>query len=327
MIFVLNSIKQAAVQNPYPTRLPKVIASSVIRSAHQGESHGGVYLIDFATEKIDQVIDWNDSSINWEGRGADRGLRGIGFFDNCVYLAASDEIFIYDKHFNLKESFRNKYLKHCHEIFVFDGKLYLTSTGFDSVLEFDLVARRFVRGYCLRSDKTRNQLLFGIFDPNGDIGPTPGDTIHINNVHCIEDKLFVSSLAVNNLMFIRNDKLFSHAIIPSGTHNAQPFNQGVLLNDTASEKVTYQDITGKTIDTWPIIRYPEESLEKADLPQDHARQAFGRGLCTIGQDLIIAGSSPSTISIYRLGDPSLLKALNITMDIRNSIHGLEVWPF
>ena len=63
-------------------KLPRVIATSVVRSAHQGESHGGVYLIDLNSGQYDQVIDWNDESINWEGRGGDRGLRGIAFHNN-----------------------------------------------------------------------------------------------------------------------------------------------------------------------------------------------------------------------------------------------------
>src|SRR5205814_2004977 len=33
-------------------KLPRVIATSVVRSAHQGESHGGVYLIDLNTNSF-----------------------------------------------------------------------------------------------------------------------------------------------------------------------------------------------------------------------------------------------------------------------------------
>ena len=64
-----------------------------------------------------------------------------------------------------------------------------------------------------------------------------------------------------------------------------------------------------------------------DLPKDHARQAFGRGLCVANNNLIIGGSSPATISVYQLGQPVALKTVNLTMDVRNSIHGLEIYPF
>src|SRR5689334_12383292 len=114
-------------------QLPRVIASSVVRATDQGESHGGVYLVDLATGESEQVIDWNDSSISWDGRGADRGLRGIAFHDDLVYLAASDEIFVYNREFAPVGSHRNRYLKHCHEIAVAGDRLYATSTGYDSV--------------------------------------------------------------------------------------------------------------------------------------------------------------------------------------------------
>ena len=33
-------------------KLPRIVCSSVVRSVHQGESHGGVYLVDLATGDI-----------------------------------------------------------------------------------------------------------------------------------------------------------------------------------------------------------------------------------------------------------------------------------
>ncbi len=109
------------------SHIPRVVVSSVVRSSHQGESHGGVYLVDFRTGDIQQVIDWDDPTISWEGRGADRGLRGIATHQDRVYLAASDEIFVYDTAFQLQGSFRNRYLKHTHEICIADDRLYATS--------------------------------------------------------------------------------------------------------------------------------------------------------------------------------------------------------
>jgi len=91
-------------------QLPKVIASSVIRSAHQGQSHGGVYIVDLETDDSCQVVDWNDQSITWEGRGLDRGLRSIACHKKTLYLAASDEIFVYTPDFSMVSSFKNRYL-------------------------------------------------------------------------------------------------------------------------------------------------------------------------------------------------------------------------
>ena len=68
----------------------KLVTSSVVRGSQQGESHGGVYLIDFENELVEQKLDWDTVNIDWQGRGWDRGLRGICFDDEKIYIAASD---------------------------------------------------------------------------------------------------------------------------------------------------------------------------------------------------------------------------------------------
>ena len=58
-----------------------------------------------------------------------------------------------------------------------------------------------------------------------------------------------------------------------------------------------------------------------------ARQGFARGLCLINDRIVAAGSSPSTISLHDLQESKTLLSVNLSMDIRNAIHGLELWPF
>lgn len=317
--------------------LPTVVLSSVVRSAFKGESHGGVYLIDLETERIEQVIDWDDPTINWGGRGADRGLRGIAFHDDNIYLAASDEIFVYDKTFALQRSFKNPYLKHCHEIQVEGDRLFATSTGFDSVLEYDLQAGEFVRGYCLRFGgvwRTRRKLRlrpkprFGVYDPRGGEGPVPGDTCHVNNVYVRDGAVHLSGTGLGTMWRIEDSRLSRFSAIPYGSHNARPFREGVLLNHTATDRIAYVDRRGRVLRSFPLPTFPEHALENAALPTDLARPAFGRGLA-VGDDgdLIIGGSSPATVTAYRFEPGRTIKSVNVTMDVRNAVHGLEIWPF
>jgi hypothetical protein len=42
---------------------------------------------------------------------------------------------------------------------------------------------------------------------------------------------------------------------------------------------------------------------------------------------IAAGSSPSTIAIHDFDRRKTVQTVTLTYDIRNAIHGLEVWPF
>ena len=77
---------------------------------------------------------------------------------------------------------------------------------------------------------------------------------------------------------------------------------------------------------YKVKSYLKKELKYTNLSEDYARQSFARGLCVRG-DLIIGGSSPATITVYRYGESQPIKYINLTKDIRNAIHGLEIWPY
>ena len=306
-------------------RLPRLIVTSVVRGSRQGESHGGVYMLDFETRTGRQLVDWNTGEIDFEGRGADRGLRGIAFDGDDIYIAASDELFCFDRGFSIKGSFRNLYLKHCHEICRMDRKIFLTSTGYDSLLAFDLDSRRFEWGFHLQR---RYGAWSGFtFDPRSDLGPAAANEFHINMVHVDQSGIFLSGLRTNALLHLSHEMLVTEVCnLPAGAHNAQPWNGGVLFNDTAADCVRYVGRDGRQR-AFPIKRYDESEILFAGIDDSRiARQAFGRGLCTAGNRLIVGGSSPSTVSVYDTETGITVGTVNLTMDIRNAIHGLEIWP-
>lgn len=312
--------------------LPTLVATSVVRGAEQGDSHGGIYLVDFAKQEVRQTVDWDTSSIDFQGRGWDRGLRGIAFYGEEVYIAASDELFIYDSHFKLQRSFRNGYLKHCHEIFRLNHHLYLTSTGHDTILAFDLEKQAFFWGvHLLENEEGLHAFAFDPEDingPGGANGPPARNQLHLNNVFADRRGLFTSGLRSNGLIQVGSGNRVRRAVdMPHGMHNARPFADGVLFNDTASDLVRFVGKDG-TQKAFPVHTYPENELLHTELADGQvARQGFGRGLCVINERLIAAGSSPSTVTVYDLQTESQVARVNFSMDIRNAIHGLEVWPF
>ena len=308
------------------TKLPKLIATSVVRGSQQGESHGGIFTIDFENQTGDQHVDWNTSSIDFEGRGADRGLRGITFDGDDIYVAASDELFCYDRNFEVRHSFRNRYLKHCHEITRVDRRIFLTSTGFDSLLSFNLDTKRFDWGFRLL--KQYEQWDGFTFDPLSPDGPRGDNDFHINSVHADNTGIYLSGLRTQALIRLDKDwKPVELCNLPIGTHNAQPWKEGVLFNDTSSDHVRYVPGQGDP-QAYPVITYDEASIELSGIDDSKvARQGFGRGLCAIDDRFIAAGSSPSTISVYDMLAGQKVGSVNLSMDIRNAIHGLEVWPY
>jgi hypothetical protein len=309
--------------------MTRLLATSVVRGAQQGESHGGVYLVDFERNSVDQKIDWDRMDIDWSGRGWDRGLRGIAFGPDPfapeeIYIAASDELFVYTPNFTLKASHRCSYLRHCHEISVHEGMVFLTSTGFDSILGFSLSARDFTWG--LRLAPASTGVAMSTFNPRSEEGPAADNLLHLNSILATAKGLYFSGLHTPGLLHFDGRSVSLRASLPERTHNAQPFRDGVLFNDTAADMTRY--VTPSRQRTFRVPAYDPATLSHMDRADGHvARPGFARGLCAISDDLIAAGSSPSTIALHDLAENRTVRFVTLSRDVRNAIHGLEVWPF
>lgn len=296
----------------------------MVRGSDQGDSHGGVYLIDIDAQKILQPVDWNHMEIDWQGRGWDRGLRGIEFHKEQIYIAASDELFVFNQSFEIVNSFRNPYLKHCHEMCIYGDHLFITSTGYDSVLGFNLVEEKFDWALKLVSDG----MVFAArrFNPNSDDGPLLLNKLHLNNVYCDDGGMYISGIRTEALLRFGGKDVGVMATLPAGAHNARPFMDGILFNDTRADAVRFESPTSRA--AFRVPRYAPHKLLNVDTDDSRlARQGFGRGLCTISRREIAAGSSPSTVSVYDLEKDKAVASVNLSMDVRNAIHGLKVWPF
>lgn len=301
-----------------------LIATSVVRGSSQGESHGGIYLVDLEHQRVAQAVDWNTADIDWQGRGWDRGLRGIAFDGGKIFVAASDELFVYDREFNNIASYRSLHLKHCHEIFRYKRRLYVTSTGYDSILGFDLDALKFSWG--LKIGRVIDGFRGTPFLPGAIDGPPLSNELHLNNVHCTSNGLFVGGMRTNGLLRYTGKSIEKVVTLPPGCHNAQPYREGVLFNDTASDQLRYASADKQR--TFRVPRYDPALLTHTELDDSRtARQAFGRGLCDLGDGVVAAGSSPSTVTLHDFESMKTTMSINLTMDVRNAIHGLEVWPF
>lgn len=304
--------------------IPRLLVSSVVRGSQQGDSHGGVYLVDIERQACEQVLDWNAGEIDFGGRGGDRGLRGIVIVGEDIILAASDELFVFDRSFRLRQSYRNPYLKHAHEMCLHGGKLYVTSTGFDALLRMDLATRRFDLG--IRLSVEGSAVNAGAFDPGAAAGPAPVNHLHINNVHGDDQGVYVSGRNLPALLRITRTSVGPVAVLPRGTHNARPFRGGVLYNDTDSDAVVWASVNRRV--AVPTPRYDADALKRTGEDEFAiARQGFGRGLCVLSDTLVAAGSSPTTVAVHDLEAGRQMAAINVTMDVRNAAHGLAVWPF
>jgi hypothetical protein len=306
--------------------MSRLIATSVVRGSMQGDSHGGVYLIDVRAQLVTQVLDWNTMEIDWHGRGADRGLRGIAVLGETVFIAASDELMAFDPKFRPLGSWRNPYLKHCHEVAAYRGQVYLASTGCDSILAFDVEKKRFHWGLNVETDG--HQFLGKAFDPNGEDGPLQLNKLHINSVTASDDGMYLAGLRTGGMLHFNGRTINMSATLPAGTHNAQPFEDGVLFNDTAADTVRFASRDYTRDRAFRVPEFARDRLTGTNLDDSNvARPSFARGLCVFRDRIVAAGSSPSSISLHDLDSGTTALTVTLSTDVRNAIHGLAVWPF
>jgi hypothetical protein len=307
-------------------KLPKLVATSVVRGGRRGGGHGGVFIVDFEKQDVEQLFDWNTSDVDFKSSSGDRGFRGIAFDDEDVLVTVSDVLFRCDRSFKIKTFSKNRYLDDCHEICRYEQTVFLTSPGFDSLLAFDLGSMKYTWGYHLI--RQYDEWAGHTFDPRSDKGPQPINDYHINMVHVDSTGIYFSGLRTNALLHLDNKMEVSEICsLPAGAHNARPYRDGLLFNDTESDCVRY---VGRDEDdlAFKIVTYDERDIEFAEVDDsDVVRQGFGRGLCPVGDRFVAGGSSPSTVSLYDLESRQKVGSVNLSMDIRTAIHGLEHWPF
>src|SRR4029077_20298824 len=105
--------------------------------------------------------------------------------------------------------------------------------------------------------------------------------------------------------------------LPPGTHNARPFRNGVLFNDTEAGTLRYAGRDEHEDRIMKVPTYDPATLTYRDADTSGiARQGFARGLCVLTETMVAGGSSPSTVTVYDLKDNELLLSVNLTRDIR-----------
>ena len=306
--------------------MARVVVTSVIRGSNQGESHGGIYIVDLNKEQTYQAVDWTDRDIDWQGHGGERGLRGVAVHDNRVYVVTSDELLVYSPDFRLLVSYRNKFMKDCHGIFIHEKHLFITSTAYDSIIAFNLETKIFENAFQIQTDG--QNLRLQPYSPNKSDGPLPMSKLEINTVHCETGGMYISGAETKALMMYNGKRLGVSTTLPQGAQNARPWRDGIVFIDSQKNVLRYASRTGEGDCALGLPKYPTSQLLNIEAEESGiARQSFGRGLCTLDDKLVAAGSSPGTVALYDVEQRNMLKAINFSMDIRHTIHSIAEWPF
>ena len=122
-----------------------------------------------------------------------------------------------------------------------------------------------------------------VFDPRKDDGPLMLNKLHLNNVHCTKGGMYLTGLRTGGMLIFNGREVRMAVELPPGTHNARPFRDGVLFNDTEADVLRYAGRgEGREDRAMRVPRYPVEALLNRDLDQSRvARQGFARGLTVL----------------------------------------------
>jgi len=306
--------------------LPKIVASSVIRSLDRHDSHGGVYIVDLNNGTHEQVIDWNDPSFPWYRCAGDVGVRGVEFYGDLFYAVAGDRLLAFDKTWTLVAEYSNQYFEATHESWLHEDKLYICSDGKNAILVFDLIKKEWTTSIC--HPKDRAPFLFNPLVHDNEVLRFNGGFHHLDSVTvetnslgeaiCLYAGAFDGCISTMNMV---TGKVGQIPLIIGMTHNARMFKDGIIYCKSVESEVRYE-VDSEYVQTWKIP-LPDPSTLTHVYMRDCWRLGYVRGMVSFPEDdMVVVGSSPAEVFALKLGEDGPIASVSITNDFRNSICGM-----
>jgi len=315
-----------------------LLASTIARSTKQGESHGGLFLIRPFESKYCKILDWTEENIKWGGSGGERGLRGICFYKDYLLVATNNFIIVFDEDLNEVRRICGPLLNLCHEICVGEDQLFISSTGYDLIVSYDLEQNKFSRCAKFYGSPTRSER-YEIEDTKSFIRQ---NEFHINSVYYMDKKVYAATgtkgdvfILSSGLDFInsfqsdaslRLDRLqlpdshrgfFGRKVI---AHNVYPFMEGFLLNYTENHSIVYFK-DGRA--DW-LVQHPSCPPHHGVTP-DLMSHGWARGLCFTDR-FAFSGSFPASVLTVDLNEKAPVGKMFLSDYMGHSVHGLEIVP-
>lgn len=320
----------------------KIICTTVVRAAKQGDIHGGLYVIDTDTSEILHHAPYDKEFVNDNERGGERGLRGICVLPDRIVVADSSGFIELDKKtYAIKRTHQDpEVFKSIHEICFFDGYIWATSTAYDAIVKVDLDFN--VKGFwkIAGEDKPDHKVLTEKkkIDPSE---KSEDDNYHINSICTYGDQLLFSGLITGlydfedmstncPMPYVSGQILKEFGIAKPGTkvtkaasfiHNFYEYDDYFMANFTTFGVLAMarKQLGGVAFD---VARIPKAKNTKFCV-DNIAVNNWNRGLARC-DNLVFVGSSPARVLVYDLYRAEFIKEIQLETDMRHCIHGLEV---
>jgi hypothetical protein len=272
-----------------------------------------------------QTIAYDSQDIEWYGEEGGRGLRGIAFDGETIYIAASNRLLAYDKRFKPIGAWQNPYLANGHGICVHQRRLFIACAGNDCVIAFDLDKKEFHWALQVQSDNFRFKPMG--FDPQAAEGPLSINKLHLRSVRCGENGLYVSGMNTGGVLHFNGEAINMLAELPRGAQDPRSFRNGLVFNDSRDGVLRYSGDDDGDEDRALAVPF--------FTPSDHApndsdgtrmlKRGYGRGLCVLTDKVVAGGSTPAGVNLYHLRENRRLLSVRFTKNVREAVNSIEVW--
>jgi len=299
----------------------KVIFSTVIRAAKQGDVHGGLYVVDLFNNTPLIHVPYEKAFVNDNERGGERGLRGIIVLDDRIIVADANGLLELDKEtLQITKVLQDRNIfKSVHEICYYDKSIWVTSTGHDAIVRVGLDLQVLEFWEILGESKEDHKLFTG----KQQIDPSEAredDKYHINSISSFNGRLVFSGLITPLYDFHTMEEISPMPTIngvKSFQHNFYEYEDCSLINMTSLKHIGIIKDGKETFVPVPATNLAHFSVDKI------AENNWNRGL-TKHDNLAIIGSSPARLMVLDMDTGQFIHHVQLEKDVRHAIHGLEI---
>lgn len=306
----------------------KIICSTVVRAAKQGDIHGGLYVIDIDLGEVIHYAPYERDFVNDNERGGERGLRGICVLPDRILVADSAGFIELDKNtYEIKRTFQDReYFKSIHEIVFHDDHIWATSTAYDAIVKLDLDFN--IKNFWEITGERRED--YSVLTGKKEVTPetkSEDDNYHINSIFVNDGRILFSGLVtplydLETMTEVCQVPQFQDEFsqqLKSFSHNFYKFDEFTVSNLTSFGSLGILENDSDLFDLHKIPRTKKARFIVDEIASDN----WNRGLARCGEKLII-GSSPARILIFNTTTKQFEQEIKLKEDIRHAVHGLEV---
>jgi hypothetical protein len=288
----------------------KILATNVIRAARSdGSYRGSLIEVDLETKECNDVLDWDDPSLEIDRskpQYGDHGIHGVCVTDDHIWISGHRFLFKLSKDYKVLGSYTHDKLAGTHNI-CWDkdsNVLWVIANANNSILVFDLMLEQF----CLALEHGK-----GFVKPD-DIDSK--DSLHIDSVSVNGDFVWYSGSGTDTMFGVNKQNGASLKYKPhfAKTHDIKWHSRYGLIYNLSLESKTVMEFKDKVV-VWDTPHLPYENVDSVSRPR------YTRGMVTMDGAIVVGTSPASVITNYMDGTQEVIQ---ISKDIRHSICCMDV---